>query len=206
MNDINAYPLSWPAGRERTTFRQRAPFHIGGHPLTVADAVRRLLPELQRLGAREFIVSTNIRPRLDGMPSASEPTSGIDPGAAVYFLLGKGSGTPHALACDKWTRVADNLAAIARHVEAIRGMIRWGVGDALQMMAGFRALPAMDAGRPWWEVLAVKPDAPPEEIKRRYRELLHEHHPDKTGDARGNLAAEITAAYRAAEEEGRVPA
>jgi len=88
--------------------------------LTVADARNRLDLELQRLGARDVLLSTNVQVRLDGLPRSGQ-NEPADPGAAVYFTL---KGKPRCLACDRWSRVADNIAAIAAHVYAIRAVDR----------------------------------------------------------------------------------
>ena len=134
------YPLSWPAGWKRTPARerQRAEFarvvkawdvtigkavRKGERPLTVYDAILRLTAELHRLDAEEEILSTNVQVRLDGLPRSNQPA---DPGAAVYFIL---KHKPLALACDRWTRVADNVAAIAQHIDALRRIDRYGVGS-----------------------------------------------------------------------------
>jgi hypothetical protein len=56
----------------------------------------------------------------------------------VYFKL---HGKDRVLACDKWDRVADNIAAIAAHIDAIRRQDRYGVGTIDQAFAGYSALP-----------------------------------------------------------------
>ena len=70
------------------------------------------------------MISTNLKLRLDGLPRSDQATP-ADPGVAVYFEL---DGKTIVLACDKWNRVADNIYAIAKHVDALRGQDRWGVG------------------------------------------------------------------------------
>jgi hypothetical protein len=141
--DVPAFPLAWPDGWPRAKGRQRASFKRQGdrgwmEALTVAIARKRLGDELDRLGARYVTLSTNLELRLDGQPRSGQPEP-YDPGAAVYFHL---QGKPIALACDKWDRVADNIAAIAKHIEAMRGMDRWGVGSAARAFAGYERLPA----------------------------------------------------------------
>ena len=187
------YPLAWPVGWPRAKVRSSAPFHIRGARLTIGDGLDRVQPELERLGARDVIVSTNVRPRLHHTVGEA-----ADPGVAVYFRLERG-GERKVLACDKWSRVADNLAAIAAHVEALRGQQRWGVGTLAQAFAGYKALEGI---RNWWEVLGVPPDATAARIKARRRELLEKHHPDKGGDPA--QAAEINGAYDRAVRSGAV--
>jgi hypothetical protein len=46
-------------------------------------------------------------------------------------------------ACDRWDSVADNVQAIRKTIEALRGIERWGTGDMVQRaFAGFVALPS----------------------------------------------------------------
>jgi hypothetical protein len=116
---VAAYPLQWPQGWKRASWRQRAAFGQQGargwkEALTVAKARQRLSDELDRLGATYVTLSTNIELRLDGQPRSNQAEPG-DPGVAAYFRLG---GKQIALACDKWDRVADNIAALAKHIEA----------------------------------------------------------------------------------------
>lgn len=141
---------------------------------SVAVARERLQREVDLLGARGVILSTNVELRLDGQPRSdrSEPS---DPGVALYFKL-KGKDT--VLACDRWTRVADNIIAIAKHIEAIRGMDRWGVGSLDQVFTGYQALPAPEQ---WWQVLGVSEGASVADIDAAYRAAAPKAHPDRGG-------------------------
>lgn len=149
----SAYPLAWPTGRPRAKIRQ--PWRFGttkrsavresdplGHkkdkPVTLAEARRRLAAELDRLSARSPILSSNVELRLDGEPRSGRPEP-RDPGVAVYF---QHDGKPIVLACDTFTDVAQNIAAIASHIEATRRIKRYGVATMAQMFTGFLALPA----------------------------------------------------------------
>ncbi len=158
-SNVEAFPLQWPAHWARTPASRRSRANFGrirtsqspsGEPyawktrdqLTVAQARERLEAELTRLGARGIVISSNVPLRRDGLPMSgrAEPA---DPGVAVYFTL---KGQQRCLPCDRWDRAADNIAAIAKHVEAIRGMDRWGVGNVEAMFQGFKALPGGDGG------------------------------------------------------------
>lgn len=175
------FPLSWPSGWKRTKFRRRAPF--GTHPrgqmrrdLTVAQAVDRLTVELDRLGAAHELLSTNLVLRVDGQPR-SDQREPADPGAAVYFKL---AGKDRVLACDRWDRVANNIAAIAQHIYSPRAIERYGVGSMDQAFAGYTAIQA-SAEADWHLVLGVSPTASLEAIEDAYRELAKKHHPDLGG-------------------------
>jgi hypothetical protein len=154
MNGVEAYPLHWPPHRKRTQYRRRAAFHsqkrethqrtdgstyssTSKQSLSVADSRDRLFHELKLLGASKVVISSNLKLKIDGTPLGNQ-SNPVDPGVAVYFHITK---LPHCLSCDAWDRAADNLAAIAKYVEAMRGQIRWGVADVASMFAGFKALP-----------------------------------------------------------------
>ena len=195
---IKTYPLAWPVGRPRSKSRAPAAFRdgagTGARLVSIEVGVRRLMNELRRFNATNVVISTNIKPTLSGRPSRETPDRD-DPGAAVYFRL---DGRPHAMSCDRWSRVADNLAALAAHVEATRGQLRWGCADVAQVFAGFRELPAVGQKKPWWTVLGFK-EAPASSdlIERKRDELARLHHPDFGGNP--NQMAEINAAV----DEGR---
>ena len=184
MMTVSSYPLSWPAGRPRCARRADAQFgkvncRAGQswgtkENLTVADALRRLQDELDKICARHIVLSTNVETRLDVLPRSGQPEP-TDPGAALYFQL-KGRDT--VLACDKWNRVADNIAAIAKHIDALRGIERWGIGTVEQAFAGWQALPAPE---PWWTVLGVASNAGLAEIDAAWREKMRDAHPDRGG-------------------------
>ncbi len=207
---VTAYPLSWPVGHPRTQSyaREEARFNYKGAQgykknLTVPMAMSRLQEEVERLRPepKQVVLSTNVALRLDGNPRGglSEPD---DPGACLYFVLGT---VPHAMPCDKWSRVADNIAAIAKHIEAIRGQERWGVASVEQMFTGFAQLPPRSAEAaiipetPWFEVLGVLPNAPLEVCESVYRTLAKSLHPDSGGsDA---LMARLNRAIETAREQ-----
>lgn len=168
-----AYPLCWPAHRPRTRFPERSAFKT---PAFIV--VNQLLRELGLLGAKHVVLSTNIPLRQDGLPYGryAVPT---DKGVAVYFEYG---GEPMCFACDRWDRIEDNVRAVQRTIEALRGIERWGSGDMLKAaFTGFQALPAPEQQRPWWEVLEVPRDAALTEIEGHYRRLGRIHHPDNGG-------------------------
>jgi hypothetical protein len=192
---VERYPLSWPVGWKRTPYSQRrnAAFHStrtyrredGQHwkakeSLTLGDAIERLTGELRRLGARNVVISSNLRVRQDGLPYSQQAKQLDDPGVAVYFRL---SNAPRVLACDKWRSAAENIAAITGHIDAIRKQDRYGVGTLEQAFAGYAAIPAKTGGEDWRAEMGFKPDEHPdaESIEARFRALARERHPDAGG-------------------------
>lgn len=193
---VEAYPLRWPqhvprkkvrvAGRFSST-TQRS-FSSGGTyraktDLSIAEAIRRLFDELDRLGAQGIVVSSNVEVRQDGLPrsGARKPD---DPGVCVYFHH---EGRAQALPCDTYTEVAQNIAAIAKHLEAVRAIERFGVSSAHQMFDGFVALPSNE--RHWWEVFGWKaPTKDRAAVEARYRAIAKERHPDSPGGSHAAMA------------------
>jgi hypothetical protein len=192
MSAINAYPLQWPTGWKRTAsvaqkqarFRkasQRTPNGwISQRDLTMAEALQRLLTELESMGIdrNDVVISTNVPVRLDGLPrsGSAEP---VDSGAAVYWIEAKNR---RVMAIDLYDRVADNIAALAATLNAMRAIERHGGAAVLERaFTGFAALPAPGAKRPWFEVLGVSESATADEIRSAYRRLASEAHPDRGG-------------------------
>jgi hypothetical protein len=175
----NRYPLSWPNNWKRTprSARKHARFSKGGAWLTVYAGTERLTRELKRLHATHVTLSTNLALRRDGGPR-SDQRAPDDPGVAVYFKL---KGRDQVLACDTWSTVADNIAAIAKHIEAIRAIDRYGVGTIEQAFAGYTGLPPK--GSTWRSTLGFAPDEVVTEadIERAYKERGRKAHPDVAG-------------------------
>lgn len=195
FDDKTKHPLCWPESWPRTNPSARGWSKFGEK--TVSVAFQSLCRELRRLGSDEFLMSSNIRRTKsgDGPPVAGykQPQ---DPGVAVYF---KWNNKPVTLACDKWLRVEDNIWAIAKHIEALRGQERWGVGTLEQAFRGYMALPGVGqtSGENWWMVLGVPINATAERIKEAFRLLAKKHHPDAGGDR--ELWERINRAYQNAE-------
>lgn len=176
MENVTRSPLSWPASKPRTPEdkRKRSPFgRDWNHQPTVARGRYEIRDELRRMGVGGFILSTNLTLRNDGEPRSGQPEP-KDPGAALYFTL-PGHKTPTVLACDKWATVAENMRAIVKHLDALRGIERWGVATAEQMFLGNAALPApgKHSARSWRSVLNFGADARPteSELNDQYRAL-----------------------------------
>ncbi|CAM5278584.1 J domain-containing protein OS=Sphingobium scionense OX=1404341 GN=GGQ90_002873 PE=4 SV=1 [Sphingobium scionense] len=178
------YPLDWPTARPRTAKPKPALFRHDGRSLTLTTAKRRLSEQLtamtrsgQKWRTTDIILTCNIRYTASG--ARDQKLSRRDPddaGVALYFDL---DGRPHVLACDRWDTVQDNIAAIAAHIEALRGQERWGVADLQQAFAGHMALPRPS---PWWEILQVARDATLAEIGAAYRAPAKSAHPNAGGD------------------------
>jgi len=186
------YPLCWPAGQPRTRSPGDAKFRDRGKRINAEVAIARLQAELDRLGAGDVVLSSDWPRNLKGSFLANAAPA--DRGVAVHFVA---FGKQTVLACDRWNRLADNIAAIAAHIEALRGIDRWGVGSIEQAFAGYVALPAPEQ---WWQVLGCKPDTPIATVEQVHRELAKRHHPDRGGS--GAMMARLNAALDQARTAG----
>jgi hypothetical protein len=183
MNQPQAYPLSWPIGWPRTKFPQQSRFlrpgsqtnstRIGDRRHTIADASRCLFDELDRLKATKVVLSTNLVLKANGQPHGNQAQP-QDCGAAVYFEL---RGKRNVLACDKWQHVQCNIYALSKHIEALRGQERWGVGSLERAFTGYLALEAQTQAK-WFEVLGVPEHASLQVIADARRDLVRRYHPD----------------------------
>jgi len=197
MDTITAYPLTWPERWARTDKDEisRSRFGTWNNPPTTWKATQSLTHELRLLGATDVIISTNLRLRNDGLPASSQRDP-EDAGAAVWFTLNK---KPRVLACDKWKFVGENLYAIAKHIEALRGQERWGVGTLDQAFTGYAALPA-ETGAHWTSIMGLTLNATREEVEQKYKQMARGAHPDTNGGSHEQMA-KLNIARREAFEE-----
>lgn len=170
-----AFPLHWPEGWPRTARPASSRFDV-----SFAAARDGLIREIKMLGGRYVVISTDIELRRDGLPYANQPEP-KDRGVAVYF---EWKGKQHVLACDRWDKIKDNLRALEKTVEAMRGIERWGASTMLERaFSAFVALPAPTAKRAWREILGFGPDSKPDQddIAFAYRHRVKKAHPDAGG-------------------------
>lgn len=182
----DAYPLQWPASWPRSKSPRRSRFKI-----TAGRARDNLIAELQRMGAKQIVISTNVELRNDGLPYSNRRPP-ADAGVAVYFMH---KGKQQCIPCDRWDDVGDNMHAIRLTVQALRGIDRWGSGSMVDAaFSGFKALPAATVtSSPWYFILGVPENASPELIRDAYRDLSLRHHPDRGGSV--ERMTEINTAY-----------
>ena len=126
------YPLNWPAGWRRTVSRTEAKFvgkqavyGVEGSPnkprerVSIAQGVARLVKQLNMLDGAALTISSNLVLNQDGSIRRDQRAP-ADPGVAVYWKTRRGE--PRCMAIDQYTRIADNLAAIAATLEAMRAI------------------------------------------------------------------------------------
>lgn len=180
---IEAYPLTWPIGYKRTPPSEQTNALFKTSFASARDGV---IKELEQMNATEIIISSNVPVKRDGLPFAvpygqsSKITD--DAGIAVYFTLNK---EQTVLCCDAYIHLDDNMQAIHKTLQALRGIERWKVSEMMKrMFTGFKALPEQTTGEAWYKVLGVKANATLQEIKNAYYTLATRFHPDKcSGDS-----------------------
>lgn len=216
----DAYPLKWPDGWKRTEShrRRRAKFsktawkgnswEAGSHKikgdLTIADGAKRIAAELKTMGVNEgqWVISSNLELRNDGMPRSSQRIPD-DPRIAVYWTR---KGKQQVMAIDLYDRVADNLAAVAASLGALRTVERHGGAQVLdRAFTGFTALANPDTFDPYSTMGLLRQHGPftRDQVNARFRDLSRIYHPEsgherasqeefqKLVNARGILLKEI---------------
>lgn len=190
MTTINAYPLQWPQGWKRTEGyrRRQAKFTRRGDRLSVAVAHNRVMEQLMLFKVdtkNDVVVSTNLALRLDGAPR-SDQREPADPGVAVYWRAKDGG--MKTMAIDHYDRVADNIAAIAASLEAMRAIDRHGGAQVLERaFTGFTALPPPRTWRVMLEFGAGE-NVRVADVEEHYRRLAKRHHPDVPGGSSEAMA------------------
>jgi hypothetical protein len=204
---IPAYPLQWPTGWKRTRGLDRTRAKFGKQKreygarasdgsqsswlrkgeVSIAEGVDRVRAELSRMGISDddLVISTNLALRLDGFPKSGQREPD-DPGVAVYWTdRFDRSQPPRCMAIDRYDRVADNLAAIAATLDAMRAIDRHGGAEVLnRAFVGFLALPPSTSTTPWRDVLGFLPSdtLTSREVEARFKECIKGKHPDQGGD------------------------
>lgn len=210
---MQKFPLSWPEGWKRTKpfDRLEAKFHTISWrrnnlsqntykekaELSIAQGIQRLVNELRTLGVGEgdYIISTNLVLKLDGFPR-SDQKEPQDPGVAVYWK-DKSDAPAKVMAIDLYDRVADNIAALAATLFAMRAIERHGGATILERaFLGFTCLPEP---KNWRDIFGVNGLITLPELKIKFKELAKKRHPDMGGSH--EAMAELNRAMYLAEKE-----
>lgn len=180
-----AYPLYWPVGYNRTpnSHKTNAPFQTA-----FAQARDAAINELKKMGAKNIIISSNVPLRKDGIPYAvpfgESQRVTADTGIAVYFDW---NNDTKVLCCDAYVHLDDNMQAIRKTLEALRGIDRWKASDILsRVFAGFAALPAATIVpyKDIWKILDLEGmPANVQVVHDQYRIKAKQCHPDTGGTA-----------------------
>jgi hypothetical protein len=165
---VAAYPLQWPDGWKRTKTPGASKFKT--HASKAFDFLRW---EIQRMGGTNTVISTNLPLKNDGTPRLDrEP---VDSGVAVYFTREE---KQLVFACDQYSYVRDNLYAIGKTIEAMRGIERWGASEMMErIFTGFKQLPAQAGeGEDCWMVLGIAPMSDERMVRLSHKDLIRKLH------------------------------
>ena len=171
----DTYPLQWPQGWTRTKIQGKSAFKT-----PMSKAVELLKNEIRLMRGSAVVISTNIPLKTDGtLRLDREP---VDPGVAVYFTR---DGKQVVFACDKYDLARENVYAIAKTIEAMRGIERWGASEMMERaFSGFKALPeTAGEGEDCWKVLMVPPMSDERTVRLSHRDIIRNLHATNSGSA-----------------------
>ncbi|MEL6904533.1 MAG: J domain-containing protein [Planctomycetota bacterium] len=162
-----------------------------------------MLDELGRMGVprADVIISSDRARRVDGQlrAGAREPD---DPGIAVWFEF---NGRPRVIACDQYRSNAENLRAIFKTIEALRGVERWGACDLEQAFAGHAAIaPPTSTDPDPWSVFGIDAaGSTVDEVRAAFRRRAADAHPDQPEGSDERMRMLVRLRDRALEEIAR---
>jgi hypothetical protein len=205
------FPLAWPDGIARKRSRERSDFHKERGFNAARDGA---LDQLRLMRASHVVITSNLPTNSKGLPTSASVGHISDPGIAVYWVR---NGKEHVIACDRWQTCMENMRAVEKTLEAIRGIARWGSTEMVESaFAGFAALPPGDGTSAYTAPEQTKPKTWRElfgvvtlnlanadllaVVKARYRDQIKAAHPDRPG---GSLerTQQLNAALAQAEKE-----
>lgn len=171
----HVYPLAWPPGWQRTERRTASRFKA-----LTSKALILLTAEIRRLGGEGIVISTNLPLKADG--SFRQDRDPVDPGVAVYF---RRADRDVVFACDQFDEVRENLYAVAKTIEAMRAIERYGASELVnRAFSGFLGLPAVASeGEDCWAVLGLAPMSSESVVRLVYRDLARKLHAAGAADA-----------------------
>lgn len=181
---VTTLPPVWPGKRNAHPIRSR-------FKTRWAETLKILDREVRHLGGRKIEIACDVQSR--HLRNDGQLRADARPGYPVIFSFIV-DGQRLQFPCDTFSWWQDNLYAIAKALEALRMVERYGVSKTSQY-AGFKALPSqtaptMDtetaalviadaAGR---SVIGIATDA--SAAKDAVRAAVHRTHPDRNGGVR----------------------
>lgn len=191
------YPLEWPANKPRTIDRQWGNYSKGSdrhrREITLAEALTRVYVALDKFNnqGKGVVVElsnsdvcelrTMMQVKKDGTGFYANQRKPPDVGAVLYFEI---DNKPLTIAIDKYTNIAQNIAACAAAVDSLRQLWRVDAGTFLAAASGLAGLPPPIAMANWRGILGYPQDVTPtyDEARKRYKNMASAAHPDKGGN------------------------
>lgn len=185
----------WPGEKTPSYQRKRSPFKT-----IWTSVITHLEREIRQLGGRNVVFRLQVTQwdvNLNGTLRANARIR--EPGVIIQFAAGRLKGAPTLLyRCDRFPFWQDNVSAIARGLEALRLVDRYGVTPTGEQYAGFKALPSntsptlsttaaaeiIGSFAPEASVVAIASD--PATAKYAVRIAIHKTHPDRNNGGRAD--------------------
>lgn len=191
---MEAYPLQWPLGWQRTVSPKRSRFGTYNSKPTIYSATTKIINEIRMLTKTkdDIVISTNLKLKNDGLPYSNQKEP-ADQGVAVYFKM---NGESMVIACDSFDKIGCNLYACALTIQAMMGIDRWGCSELLKRaFTGFKALPEKTNKKSCWEVLGIERTIDSPTIRRAYAAKVKVVHPDNKDTGNNESFLELQQAY-----------
>jgi len=204
------YPLSWPLGFQRTKEPKPGRFgkrsNKGGiKKLTISQARKRLNAVISAFTRQnqkwvidpdDVVIASNLVLKVNGMPRVQgEPE---DSGVCIYLYMDE---EPYEFPCDTYSTLADNITAVAEHLESLRTQQRHGVGTRKQAFSGWARLESTTLD--WEKVLGVKKTDSYRLVKGVANQLMKKYHSD-TGTGEDDKFQKVYAAFQLAKSHYNV--
>ena len=176
--------VDWPAGFDRTDSSDRS--QNRSFEVSLSKAFDDLEDELGRLGVEEYRYEFDA----DQRKTDNRPYARASPDDPSFVLRWTMDGEQYAVACDRYSRLRDNVRTVGHYIREKRKMESRPVATGESEFANARLPPGDDerekivarpASRDPNEVLGVAPDAPKGVVKAAARQLKKETHPDNGG-------------------------
>lgn len=177
MNEIKfTNPLQWVSHIKRAQVRVKSKFKAH----TVSKSCGLIKRQIGLMGGRDCIVTSNIPTNTIGFSSVNLYGNSLDTGVSIFFKL---NNMQKVIQVDKYNDFNSNLYALAKSVEAMRNLDRWGGVQVMDgMFTGFAALPSPEQVSVstmtfYFEGFTTKSAARP-----LYLDLCKRLHPDNGGN------------------------
>lgn len=177
----NMSDLDWPVGFERTNPSERT--RNNNYDVTLARSFDDLEAELKRLGVDDYRYEFDARQR----KRDNRPYARANPDDPSFVLKWTMDGEQYAVACDRYSRLRDNVRTVGHYLREKRKMEGRPVATGESEFANARLPPADEdavvaSGTvPPHIVLGVDKDASDNEVQQAFREKAKTAHADTGG-------------------------
>lgn len=175
--------IDWPHNLDRTRPDDRV--HESKFSVGLGRTTGQITTSLDRIGVDSWDASiANGHTKSSGLPLHNAAPD--DPGFVLRWTI---DGTPHAAACDRYTKLADNVRAVYLWLEETRKRNQRPVATAADTFAA-AALPAGDdevLTEPPHDVLELQPTASDAVVREVARQKKAAAHPDSDQETRHTI-------------------